>query len=52
MRKVVLFGVPIHGNIGDAAIVIAEEKFIRENLKQYEYIKVLDDDTKERIEKM
>ncbi len=52
MKKIVLFGVPTHGNIGDAAIVIAEEKFIRENLKQYEYIKVLDEETKERIEEI
>ena len=52
MRKVILFGVPTHGNIGDAAIVIAEEKFIRDNLNKYEYIKILDDETKEKIEEM
>ena len=52
MKKVILFGVPTHGNIGDAAIVIAEEKFIRDNLNKYEYIKVLDDETKDKIEEM
>lgn len=52
MRKVILFGVPTHGNIGDAAIVIAEEKFIKDNLNKYEYIKVLDDETKEKIKEM
>lgn len=52
MKKIVLFGLPTHGNIGDAAIVLAEEKFIRDNLNQYEYIKVLDDDTLERIDEI
>lgn len=52
MKKIVLFGVPTHGNIGDAAIALAEEKFIRDNLSEYEYIRVLDDDTIERIDEM
>lgn len=52
MKKVVLFGVPTHENIGDAAIVLAEEKFIKDNLKQYEYIKVLDEEIKDRIEEI
>ena len=52
MKRVILFGVPTHGNIGDAAIVIAEEKFIKDNLNDYEYIKVLDDETKEKIEEI
>lgn len=52
MKKVVLFEVPTHENIGDAAIVIAEEKFIKENLSEYEYIKVLCNETEEKIEEM
>lgn len=52
MKKIVLFGVPTHENIGDAAIVLAEEKFIRDNLKQYEYIRVLDEEIKERIKEI
>lgn len=52
MKKIILFGVPIHGNIGDAAIVLAEEKFIKDNLKEYEYIKVLDEETEEGIEEI
>ena len=51
MKKVILFGVPTHGNIGDAAIVVAEEKFIKDNLSDYEYISVLEEEeTKENIE--
>lgn len=49
MKKIVLFDVPTHGNIGDAAIVLAEEEFIKDNLQQYEYIKVLDEETEQRI---
>ena len=50
MKKIVLVGIPIHGNIGDAAIVLAEEKFIKDNFPQYEYVKVLDDDIEEKID--
>lgn len=53
MKKVVLFGIPTHGNIGDAAIVLAEEKFIEDNLSEYEYMKILEEDeTKETIEEI
>ena len=52
MKKVVLFGVPTYGNIGDAAIVLATEKFIRDNLSEYEYVKVLDDETEQKIEEL
>lgn len=52
MKKVVLFGVPTYGNIGDAAIVLATEKFIKDNLSEYEYVKVLDDETEQKIEEL
>jgi len=52
MKKVVLVGVPVHGNIGDAAIVLAEEKFIFDNLNEYEYLKILDNDIEENIEQI
>lgn len=52
MKKVVLFGVPTYGNIGDAAIVLATEEFIKDNLSEYEYIKVLDDETEQKIEEL
>lgn len=52
MRKVVLFGIPEHGNIGDAAITVAEEKFIKDNLSEYEYIGVLEDEIEEKIEEL
>lgn len=52
MKKVVLFGVPTYGNIGDAAITVATEQFIKDNLREYEYIKILDEETKEKIDEM
>ncbi|MEK1459682.1 hypothetical protein HC017_09090 [Limosilactobacillus fermentum] len=32
-RNFILFGIPNHPNLGDQAIVIAEQKFIKENLR-------------------
>lgn len=52
MRKIFLIGIPTHGNIGDAAIVLAEDKFIQDNFPQYEYKKILDDDIENNIEKI
>ena len=49
MRKILLIGTPTHGNIGDAAIVLAEEKFIKDNWSQYEYIKIIDDEIEDKI---
>lgn len=37
MRKILLIGVPYHGNIGDSAIYYAERKFIEDNFKDYEF---------------
>lgn len=37
MQKILLAGVPYHGNIGDSAIYCAERKFIKDNFKDYEF---------------
>lgn len=37
MKKILLLGVPYHGNIGDSAIYCAERKFIEDNFKDYEF---------------
>ena len=34
MRKIILMGFPLHRNLGDQAIALAEEKFIKENFKR------------------
>ncbi len=39
-NKIYLIGVPIHGNLGDQAITIAEEKFLKENFKKYKIIEI------------
>ena len=51
MKKIVLIGIPTHGNIGDAAIVLAEDKFIQDNYPDYEYIKILDEKVLEEVSK-
>ena len=40
MRKIILMGFPLHRNLGDQAIALAEEKFIKENFPEYEYYAV------------
>lgn len=49
-KKIVLIGIPIHGNIGDAAIVLAEKKFIQDNFPQYELQTILDNNIEKDIE--
>ena len=39
-NKIFLFGVPIHGNLGDQAILYGEEKFLKDNLKDIKIIEV------------
>ncbi len=39
-NKVFLLGVPLHGNLGDQAILIAEEEFLKENYPKYNVIYV------------
>ena len=49
-NKVYLFGIPIHGNLGDQAILLAEEKFLQNNLedikKKSDWVTLLDLTTK------
>ena len=37
-NKIYLFGTPIHGNIGDQAILIAEEEFLKNNFPNHKLI--------------
>lgn len=39
-NKIYIFGIPIHGNLGDQAILYAEEKFLKDNYSQYKIIEV------------
>ena len=39
-NKIYIFGTPMHGNLGDQAIVLAEEKFLKDNFKKYKAIKI------------
>lgn len=52
MGKVVLFGIPEYGNMGDIAISYAETEFIKDNFKQYDVLEILEDDIKGRIEEI
>lgn len=40
MKKIILVGIPHHGNKGDAGIVYGEHEFIKEYFKDYELINV------------
>ena len=50
MKKVILIGVPRHNNLGDNAIAAAEEKFIKENLPDYEYHKIEEEKVNEQLD--
>ena len=39
-NKIYLFNVPFHGNLGDQAILMAEEKFLRDNFKNMKVIEI------------
>ncbi len=39
-KKIYIFGVPIHGNLGDQAILYAEELFLKDNFNNYKIIEV------------
>lgn len=39
-NRIYLMGIPIHGNLGDQAIVISERKFLEENFKNYKIIEI------------
>lgn len=52
MKKVILFGVPHHSNLGDHAIAIAEERIIKEKFPDYEYKEVAEENTTKCINKV
>ncbi len=39
-NKLFLFGIPTHGNLGDQAILLGEEKFLKDNFKEHKIIEV------------
>ncbi len=39
-KKFFVFGTPIHGNLGDHAIIYAIQKFLEENFKNYKVIEI------------
>ncbi len=39
-KRIYLMGIPVHGNLGDQAIVIAERKFLEDNFNTYKIIEV------------
>ncbi len=39
-NKIYLFGTPVHGNLGDQAILLGEEKFLKDNFKNKKVIEV------------
>ena len=52
MKKVILIGVPRHNNLGDNAIAMAEEKFIKENLTDYKYYEVEEENVDEQLKEI
>ena len=40
MKKIILMGFPNHRNLGDQAIALAEEIFIRKNFPEYDFYSV------------
>ncbi len=48
MKKIIIMGIPAHNNIGDAAIVDAEIKFLRNNFRGYE-IKLYSEENFEQV---
>lgn len=39
-KRIYLFGIPVHGNLGDQAILISELKFLNDNFKDHKIILV------------
>lgn len=39
-NRAYLFGIPTHGNLGDQAILLGEEKFLTDNLRKTKIIEV------------
>ena len=40
MRKLIIIGIPHHGNLGDNAIALAEEMMLKQNFSQYEIYQI------------
>lgn len=40
-RKIILFGTPMHGNLGDHAIALQEQYFFEDFFPDYEYYEIL-----------
>lgn len=38
--KIYLIGTPIHGNLGDQAIAYAENKFLKDNFEDYDFLEI------------
>ena len=51
-RKVILIGIPHHNNLGDSAIAHAEEKFINDNFKDFDYLAFPQEDIDCSIDKI
>ena len=51
-KKMILLGVPHHNNLGDSAIAYAEEKFLKNNLKDFEYLSFPQEDLENKIDEI
>lgn len=51
-RRVILIGIPHHNNLGDSAIAHAEEKFINDNFKDFDYLAFPQEDIDCSIDKI
>ena len=52
MKKIILMGVPHHNNLGDNAIALAEQKFIEDNFKQYQYYEIAEETLENCVDKI
>lgn len=51
-NKIILMGIPHHNNLGDSAIAYAEERFIKDNFKQYNYFFLPQENLEKCIDKI
>lgn len=52
MKKILLFGVPHHDNLGDSAIAVAEQKIIEKYFPNYEYKYISEETTDKCLPKV
>lgn len=52
MKKAILIGTPHHNNLGDHAIVVAEKKYIEDNLSEYQYYEISEETVEKCIDKV